>query len=168
MVGSGWGRIQEFGFGHVRFDIPVSQSLKWRPTLVSLSRNCRLGILQITTQAKGWCAGSVLSSSQNTYVVSDTRARRADEDGAWEESEAGQYSSTQHLPHTKRQLQQPTPKSILWNQDHSVITKEEYEDSPAQATSSSLSSNRTPPTRTKQLVSCPQPHVLQIPIICPF
>lgn len=49
MVGSGWGRIQEFGFGHVRFDIPVSQSLKWRPTLVSLSRNCRLGSLWITT-----------------------------------------------------------------------------------------------------------------------
>lgn len=49
MVGSGWGRIQEFGFGHVRFDIPVSQSLKRRPTLVSLSRNCRLGSLWITT-----------------------------------------------------------------------------------------------------------------------
>lgn len=157
MVGSGWGRIQEFGFGHVRFDIPVSQSLKWRPTLVSLSRNChlgslwittfslshncRLGSLWITTQAEGWCAGCVLSSSQNTYVVSDTRARRADVDGAWEESEAGQYSSTRHLSHTKRQLQQPTPKSILWNQDHLVITKEEYEDPPAQATSSSLSSN---------------------------
>lgn len=57
-------KIQESGFGDVIFDMPISQSLKQRSTLVSMSDNCWQSLLQ----AEGHEQLALCSSLARSYT----------------------------------------------------------------------------------------------------
>lgn len=139
-----WGKeIQKFGSGDVISDIPISQSLKQRPTLVSMSCNCSRQSVNHYNRLRAWAAGSAFFSGQIicytiSYAVSytctllyaDIKAGIADKTI---ELQSLKLVRAPSLFCSKRQLtQQPTPKSTLQSQDYLVITVEQYQDPLAQ------------------------------------
>lgn len=91
-------KLQESGFGDVIFDMPISQSLKQRSTLVSMSDNCWQSLLQAEGMNSWLCVllwlDHILITNISYYIlsyihVSYTNTGRADENIGLRKSDAG-------------------------------------------------------------------------------